>query len=311
MSRRAFTLLELLVAMAVLVLLLMLLASVANHAGRTWQEMNAGNERRIAARAVLRFMANELRAASQPLPMPGAGSAAANLQMIASLPTNDANATAVPAALLHPHALFWQAPLAQNASFGDIASTGYFVRWDTSQPGLARPVLCRFFSSPEDASHFLIYQSENGSAADWLSVHSSVAPATAPEYRGWLSDHVIALWIRFLDRDGQPITRNAAGKVMNHGYGFDSRQGYRTAAGIVHPGPALPPCVEIALVVVDSRTAAKITTPLVPQTTTPADFDKSADTPGSVRYFADHLAPEIKAGAQVFFTRVFLPSSLR
>jgi hypothetical protein len=83
-------------------------------------------------------MARELQVARQPVPMPSATNAA-NLQMVASLK----NATTkVPAGNLYPHALFWQAPVAKNTSMGNIASVGYFIRWDTtSQPGRAKLIL--------------------------------------------------------------------------------------------------------------------------------------------------------------------------
>ena len=302
MNRRAFTLLEVLVATAVLSLMVVLLASIAGQVSKVWQDVSANNEQRAAARVLLHFMARELQAARQPVPM-ASGTNAANLQMVASLTSAT---TKVPADNLYPHALFWQAPVAKNTSMGNIASVGYFIRWDTtSQPGRAKPILCRFFAGPSDSAK--IYDQPGGVASDWLSVLPTVAPATSPDYQGWLSDHVIALWIRMLDADGRPITQNAAGQTMN--YAFDSRQGYRSpATGQIHSAPAYPPCVEIALVTVDSKTLAKIQTPLVPVTTTPADFDKDAATPGSVRNFLENLPQDIRAGARIFSTRVDLPS---
>ncbi len=309
MSKRAFTILEVLVATAVLCIMVVLLASITGHVSKVWQQVAANNQQRSAARVLLHYMARELQAVRKPVPMPSASADNANLQMIASLPANAANASVIPADNLYPHALFWQVPVAQNTSKGNIASVGYFIRWDTSQAGRAKPVLSRFFVAPSDAANFQVYDRSGASAQNWLSVLPSVAPATAPAYQGWMSDNVIALWIRFLDTDGQPITQNAAGQTLNSGYGFDSRQGYRSpTSGQVHPGPAYPPCVEISLVVVDSRTLEKIKAPIIPAPTTPADFSKGAGTPGSVRYFVDQLPAEIKAGARIFSTRVFLPA---
>jgi uncharacterized protein (TIGR02599 family) len=305
MNRRAFTLLEVLVATAVLSLLVVLLASIAGQVSKVWQDVSANNEQRAAARVLLHFMARELQAARQPVPIPSASTNVANLQMVASLTSAT---TKVPADNLYPHALFWQAPVAKNTSMGNIASVGYFIRWDTtSQPGRAKPILSRLFVDPTNPSNFQIYDPTGGVANDWLSVLPTVAPATSPDYQGWLSDNVIALWIRMLDADGQPIIQNAAGQTMN--YAFDSRQGYRSpATGRIHSAPAYPPCVEIALVTVDSKTLAKIQTPLVPVTTTPTDFDKDAATAGSVRYFLENLPQDIRAGARIFSTRVYLPS---
>ena len=306
MTKRAFSLVEVLVATAVLAVLIVLLASIAGHTSKAWQNVSASTQQRSAARVLLQYMAKELQAVKQPVPMPAAGGAA-NLQMVASLVTNAANATVIPADNLFPHALFWQVPVAQNTSKGNIASVGYFIRWDTSQAGHAKPILCRFFVPPSDSANFQIYDQAASIAQNWLSAISTVAPATAPAYQGWMSDNVLARWIRFLDTDGQPITKNAAGATMN--YMFDSRQGYRSpSSGQIHPGPVYPPCVEISLVVADSRSLKNIQTPPVYVQTTPADFDKGASTPGSVRYFVDQLPAAVKAGTKIFSTRVYLPS---
>ena len=307
MTRRAFTLLEVLVSVAILMMMVVILASIASHVSKAWQDVSASNQQRSAARVLLQYMARELQAVKKPVPMPAAAGAA-NLQMVASLASNADNATVIPADNLYPHALFWQVPVAHNTSKGNIAAVGYFIRWDTiSKPGRAKPILCRFFVAPSDAANFQIYDQAAAVAQNWLSVLPTVAPATAPAYQGWMSDNVIGLWIRFLDTDGQPITKNAAGTTLN--YGFDSRQGYRSpATGQVHPGPAYPPSVEISLVVVDSRTLAKIQTPPTYSQTTPADFNKTESTAGSVRYFVDQLPKEIKAGARIYSTRVYLAS---
>jgi prepilin-type N-terminal cleavage/methylation domain-containing protein len=307
MNRRAFTLLEVLVATAILSLMVVLLASIAGKVSKVWQDVSANNQQRAAARVLLHFMASELEAARKPVPMPSATNAA-NLQMVASMAANAANATVIPGDNLYPHALFWQVPAAQNTSKGNIASVGYFIRWDTtSHPGRAKPVLCRFFAGPSDVDNFQVYAQTGTVAQNWLSVIPMVAPATSPDYLGWLSDNVIGLWIRFLDADGQPITKNASGQTMN--YAFDSRQGYTSpTTGQIHPAPAYPPCVEIALVTVDCQTLAKIQTLPTYVQTTPADFNKGAGTPGSVRYFVDQLPKEIKAGARIFFSRVYLQS---
>lgn len=305
-SQRGFTLLEILVSIAILAGMVVLLASVAHQVGNAWQRVEGENQRREAARTLLHFLARELQAISKPVPTAPGAANAANLQLLVNLPASVSDPDAIPPALLSPHAIFYQAPVAQNTSRGNIAAVGYFVRWDTSQPSKALPRLCRFFVEPANTANYLIY-TPNG---NWPSVASTVAPAVAPTYQGWLSDNVIALWVRCLDASGRPITQNATGETLNSGYGFDSRQGYRDpATAAVHPAPALPPCIEIALVVVDSRTASNIKTPIVPTVTAPADFSKDASTPGSILYFMEHLPPEIKAGARVFSTRVFLTTS--
>jgi hypothetical protein len=260
-------------------------------------------------------MTRELEAATLQAPFPTFPIPAntPNLQFIANLPSNTVNATVIPGNCLNPHGLFWQAPVASHTSRGNMAEIGYFVRWDTSQPGSARATLCRFQVDPADASgnknaNYNLYDlnSTTGQPANWLVPIPTVAPAVAPSYQGWFADNVIALWVRCLDSQNQPITENAAGTQLNFGYGFDSRQGYTDSQGLIHPAPALPYAVEIAIVAVDSRTALKIQTPLVAVTTTPGDFDKGSGTSGSVAYFMNNLPATIKPGAELFTTQIIL-----
>jgi len=304
-NRKGFSLIEILVATVILTGIILLLSSVAHQVSKAWQDVGSENQRRNAARVLLHYMARELQGASNPVPTAPGAATTANLQLLANLPATDANPGGIPTDILYPHAIFWQSPVAQNVSRGTIAEVGYFVRWDNNPPGKAQAQLCRFFVEPSDSSNYLIYTT----GSSWTSAASTVASATTPKYMGWLSDNVIALWIRCLDSSGQPITKNAAGQVLNGGYGFDSLQGYQEASGIIHLAPALPPCIEIALVVIDSRTVQRIKAPIMPVVTTPEDFSKDAKTVGSILYFMDHLPPDIKAGARMFSTRVFLATS--
>lgn len=304
-ERQGFSLVEVLVATVILVGIISLLVSVAHQVSKAWQDVGSENERRNAARTLFHFMARELQCASRPVPTAPGVAVAPNLQLLANLPATTTNPGAIPTDVLYPHAIFWQSPVAQNTSKGVIAEVGYFVRWDNSHPGKAQAQLCRFFVEASDTSNYLVYTKDG----HWPSVASTVASATTPEYKGWLSDNVIALWIRCLDSSGQPITKNAAGQVLNGGYGFDSLQGYQDASGEIHLAPALPPCIEIALVVIDSRTAQRVKTPIKPIVTTPVDFSKDAKTVGSILYFMDQLPHEIKTGARMFSTRVFLATS--
>jgi len=274
------------------------LASISRQVGDAWQRVEAASQRREAARTVFQFLVRELRMAAAPVPAPGISGA--NLQLLLNLPATAARPGGIPPALLNPHAIFFQAPLHRDTRLGELALIGYFIRWDTDTPGRARPILARYYVPPSDTAHYTLYDA----AVPWPAHAASVAPAVAPDYQGWLSDHVLALWMRALDADGNPITQNAAGEPM--GYGFDSGEGYRDGAGQVHPGPALPPVVEIAVVTVDTRTASRLSAPLVPQPTTSDLFHAGADTPGSVAHYLQTLPPEIRSGARLFTTRVAL-----
>ena len=270
---------------------------------------------------MLQFMVRDLELAAIQSSYPSATNSA-NLQFVANLPTNPSNNTTIPADLLNPHAAFWQAPVANDKTRGDLAEVGYFVRWDTSQADVAKATLCRFFAQP-GSTNYLIYDSVGGAAVNWLAPGTigSVAPATkSKNFKGWFADNVIALWIRCLDSNGDPILANSQGTSFGNGYGFDSRQGYRytnTATTVVTKRvPALPTAVDIALVTVDPRTAAKITPTvaasiqaLYASINTPDNFGRDKSVPGSVAFFMDKLPEQIKSGAQVFTTRAYLNNS--
>lgn len=300
---RAFTLLELLTATAIFAFVVVALVGITGQVGNIWKDGEGQNQRRANGRALLQNIARELQQATLPIERPALQSAsasqAANLQFIANISDNAANNTEIPANLMNPHAVFWQAPIARDTSAGDLACIGYFVKWDTTgtQP---RAQLCRYFVDPSSPDYLIYQQGSDGRAANWLSNISAVAPSTATDLQGWFADHVIAFWVRCLDEYGQPITQTASGVTIQGGYGFDSRQGYRDSQGRVHPAPALPAAVDIAMVTLDQRTATRLRTPITVTVGSPADFQQD------IASFVAGLPDEIRTGAQVFSTRVKL-----
>jgi len=301
----AFTLLELLVAMAIFSMIVVTMVSLVSQTGNIWRSGEGQNQRRSNGRALLQYISRELQQAAIPvgLPMSISNQSPANLQFIASVDINASNSTVVPANALSPHAIFWQAPIAKNASAGDLACVGYFVKWDSSN-GRARAQLCRYFVDPASSNDYLIYQQNGGVATNWLGNLAAVAPAASTNLQGWFADDVVALWVRCLDASGQPITKTAAGTSINNGFGFDSRQGYTDSAGVVHAAPSLPPAVEIALVTLDQVTAAKLTSPVMASAQSPTNFHQAIDT------FLDTTLPtNVRAGAQVFSTTVYLQNA--
>ena len=303
----AFSLLEILVAMAVLVVIVLALATISSQTIDIWRSAEARNQRRSTGRALLQFIARDLEMATPQVPYPQTDGA--NLHFVANEPT------LIPAGLLNPHAAFWQAPIAADRSKGDLAEIGYFVRWDTtSQPGTAKAQLCRFAVDPAESINYRIYSlKEDGEPANWLDADTldRVASATAAqEYRGWFADNVIALWLRCLDDEGNPILKTAEGVELNNGYGFDSRRGFQVpSTGVKQPPPRFPASIEIALVTVDAYTAQRISQPLLANPDSPETFWMDKSTPGSLAHFIATLPPEVQPGVQVFSTRVVLKNS--
>ncbi len=310
-GKRAFSLVEVMVATIILALIVTMLATLISRASQLWIFAEAQNQRRSTGRALLQFIARDLEMATIPVPYPSLNSSAANLQFVTS------STNVIDSSILNPHAVFFQAPVASNRSRGDLAEIGYFVRWDTqSQPGTAKAQLCRFEVDPSDSQNYRIYaKNADGTPANWLdaSTIDQVAPSTAAEnYRGWFADNVIALWIRCLDSQGKPILKAASGTSLNGGYGFDSRQGYLSpSSGAAQYAPALPASVEIVLVAVDAQTAKRIKSPIVATPGSPENFDKDQSTVGSLAHFVATLPDSVKPGVQVFSTRVYLKNSNR
>ncbi|HEX4084237.1 MAG TPA: hypothetical protein VHY22_04950 [Chthoniobacteraceae bacterium] len=269
---RGFTILELLVSIATLVILFLILAHALTQTSNIWTFGRANSDNLENMRAIGDSVANDLRAALLPLDRTMA--TGTNLQFL----VNPAGITA--AKFNNPDAAFWQAPVAVDTSLGDAAEVGYFVKWDTAvnpgdpetNPQNPKAALCRFLINPGAAgvsnSNYLIYSTP----AAWLSdnIIQSVAPgSSAQSYQGLFAENVIGLWVRCLDAYGQPITKTFAGAAYaNHAY--DSRLGYMDSSGTTSasfidsagqaaPLCALPPVVEVSIAMIDSHAASKVT----------------------------------------------------
>lgn len=283
---KAFTLVEVLLATSLLVFMIAILGTVTGHISKIWTMVNAQNQRRATGRALLQFIARDIQSIRLPNPAHPADAANGRFQFIAN--PSGAN-------YLYPHAFFWQAPVANNTTQGAIAEVGYFVKWNGTKASL-----CRFYADPttkdkKSQDAFLIY------SGNWLSNDevADVAPATETDnYRGWLADNVIALFVRCVNESGTPIIQDSTNK-----YSFNSLSSYTDpTTGITYPAPVLPPAIEIAIVVVDANTAQRITAaPTTSNYTNPANFYTD------IQSFVNGLPNAVKPGAEVFTTTVFLP----
>lgn len=279
-SRRAFTLVELLAAIAVFSLLLVVLFSITENVGTAWVRGEGQMEKRRNSRVLLNLITSDLKSALVPRAH-DFNSGSSNLQFVLNPPIG------LPEDILNPSALFWQAPVGSGTRFGELAEVGYFVKYNASPAnGATRFQLCRFFVpssvndpaaplDPERATRnpdFLIYDRANRFA--WLreDILRKYTDATAPAYRGLFAENIIGFWVRCLDPEGQPITQTASytktdgSRVDSSAYPantYDSAQGYRyrNASGQVVdvPPPALPHSVQVSIVLLDSRAAANLT----------------------------------------------------
>ena len=268
-----FTLVEVLVSTAVLMLLVVIMSQMTRSIASSWTAGSGNSERRQNVRALADFIGQELRAATLPVD-PGAPSP--NLQFV----QNPASVTA-----RYPSALFWQAPVATDSSSGDLAEIGYFVRWVTSG-SVPRAQLCRFFVNQGGANYLI------DTNAAWVTdaLLQTVAPAdSASGYVGLFADNVIGFWARCLKSDGTEI---AAANTL-----YDSR--------VTH---ALPASVEISLVLIDGPSASRMTAALQTQlvalcssAVNAADFLKKIQ--------ADPGLKSISPGARAYTSQIFLENS--
>jgi uncharacterized protein (TIGR02599 family) len=281
LARPGFTLVELLVSMAILILLVAILAGIFSSVSKTSQLGYANNERMQNILAITDFIRTDLRSALLPVNRTDTN----NLQFVV-------NPGSIGTAYKNPHAIFWQAPTATDQTLGDVAEVGYFVQWTTSN----RPYLCRFSAeNSTNAANFLIYSQP----AAWLTdaIIKNVAPADeANAYQGLIAENVVALFVQCLDKNGQPITRNAAGNPFANAV-FDSRQGFLSSTN-TNAACALPPIVSLGFVLIDSRSANRIGTAeqtalkgLYASATNAADFVAAALTSPQLKAVSQGLRP--------------------
>jgi prepilin-type N-terminal cleavage/methylation domain-containing protein len=209
----AFTLVELLVSISVLALLVALLSGSLNEVSKAWIRGEGNAERRGGARALSDFLATELQGAL--LPVEGADPRGqGNLQLLVNPP-----AGRLPEDCRLSDSIFWQAPLATETTFGEIAVVGYFVKWSGD-----RPLLCRLFIPPSVRQGGVILMNPDFNMYDadpdaWLGqdllARLVVPDSKAGGYRGLFAEHVLGLWVRCYGLDGQLLPRS-----------YDSRQGY-------------------------------------------------------------------------------------
>ncbi len=222
----AFSLIEMMVAAAVLGILALLLAEIANRASAAWVRGEAQAARSQAVRAILGSLTANLRTAVRPLDPADQES----FQFVVNPPSAGGD-------FRNRDAVFWQAAVS-GPDGGDIAAVGYFVRWFEEE---GRPVarLCRLFVEQMDAGgnadgNFRVYTDP----AAWVTeaILTAEAPATGAEnFEGLLADHVVGFWVRCY---------NQAGDVVPD---FDSRQ-----------QNGFPTRIEAGLVMLDSRAARRL-----------------------------------------------------
>lgn len=256
---RAFSLVEVVVASAVFAVMVTLLLTVVSHVNGIWQQADAQKLRRQAGRMLLETISRDL--ASALVPVPGRGNAA-NIFFLLNPPALGSGSR---------DAIFWQTRVQRDGLGSDIAQVGYFVRWTG-----ARGALCRVFLFSDDPD-YRVYENPD----TWLTdtYLSQVAPADeSGDFRGLVSEHVLALWVTLFDAAGNQIVG-----------AYDSR----VAGG-------LPVAAEIAIAIADPSAMQRITS------STEITGHYSAST---IDEFVEQLPESIRSNTQIFRTRVPLEAA--
>lgn len=221
-GRLAFSLIEMMTAIAVLLILTLVLVTILQQAGKLWLIGESDTQNRQRARAALDVMGRELLQATLS---PQAGSNSLQFVINPSSVATFANRDTV----------FWQAPITTDGS-GGVAEVGYFVRWRDQSAAL-----CRYFVNPSDPN-YLIYTSPQGWVNDALL--DAAAPASkGSRYQGLFLENIIGLWVTPYQADGTPYSTSSYSSTNTYG---------------AQPPNRLPAAVELSIVMLDSATAQRV-----------------------------------------------------
>ncbi len=268
LQRSAFTLVEMLVAIAIFSILVVLTTGILLQLNRTWAQSEAQTQRQQSGRALLNFLAREIAKAMMPLNVTNQ----ASLQFV----INPSSMTST--SYSNHDNIFFQAPVATDSSAGEVAEVGYFVQWtgNTAQ-------LCRFFVNPTDTTNYQIY----ANPTSWLKTTylTDVASAASPNYQGLLAENVIGLWINAYDKSGN--------SVLNSSRSYDSRQTGN-----------LPGEIDISILVLDPSTATRLASGAASMSSI-QPLVQTAATTNAAQCLAT-LPAVLQPGASCFTTRVQL-----
>ena len=318
----AFTLVELLASMAILLVLVVTAANLASLANRAWTDGERNVEVSQGGRAVLEMMSREL---TQAVVSP-------QFQFVQGAPLP---AEADQRALTD--SVFWVTPAG-----GSLGEVGYYLT--------NRFQLKRFFVPPDDAANYQIlnaaFAPTSGSGADvarWVTDFAGRKNAANRPLSTTVSDGVLGFFARCLDVNGDPVPWLAANVKYNSAACFQGAAPGLRAANLSPPpnqrnpssfrytNPAttraahLPPgAVELTLVVTDPKTLRRVGGANVPGTPGvtlgpgPPYPDAPLQVPGQIQVFNQRLAsgtgPDGTAKvplrtARTFSTVVSLPTS--
>ena len=266
-----FTLVELLVAMAILGLVVVLSATMIGHIQKVWEHTTARTEQFQKARQALQTISGRLsqatlnpywRVETNSSGTPVRYARQSDLRFLSG-PAASLTTIAGPAS---GSAVFFQAPTgfsSQSAAqlVNALNTWGYFIEYGSDAPSYRPPFLSstgvapknRFrlieFTDPSDLLQIFKYTSGMPaySGKDWFS-----APLATQANRRVLADNIVALVV--LPR--LPAVGDSTKGKLSPGYLYDSTQ--INVDPTLNPRHQLPPIVDLAVVALDDRSVRRI-----------------------------------------------------
>ena len=219
-SPSAFTLIEVLVGLAVLSVLLTILLMIVSGTSKVVQDGQAAASSRQRARIALEQMTSDWDRAV----FSRGGAVQKPLRMVR-------NPDWLSPDVLNRDAIFWVV----SEPSGGLAGIGYFLKWVNGRYYLFRYQV-EFDSAAIDA--------QRTDPASWLTqdrLNALYSATTVTGLQGVLAEDVIGLWVHLLDKNAVPMVGSEGGAM------YDLRD------------DEAPELVEIELVLLDQATAQRIT----------------------------------------------------
>lgn len=297
-TSRAFTLVELLVAMTVLSVLVVLISSLLSSVNKAWVAGEERVENYQTGRAILELIARELKSAV----------ISPSLQFIQNPPMGTPEQTPW-FQRKNSSALFWQSAL-KSGPAGDIAEIGYYLDKDFR--------LHRFCVPPDSTSYNVYGAAPSALTAPWVS---NFDPVAQPTLFSTVADGILGLWIRCMDQNGDAIPWYQAAIPYNSAASFQpaiagqfSSFKYTNAATTAQ-AHLLPYSVEITVITLDAKTLQRAGVGAIPGMPPDATDPSSptvagpSDIPEAIRYFEQKLISKNIKSARTFSTSVRIPKT--
>lgn len=278
-----------LVALAVFAILVLLVAGILGQVNQMWALSESQAQRQENSRALLNYLARDISKAMAPLNPTSQSS----LDFVIDPPS-------LPTSYAYHDNIFFQAPVATDASAGELAEVGYFVQWrpdNTAQ-------LCRFFVNPSDTSNYQVYNTSGvGSPPLWLingsmNYIANVASGAAPNYPGLLAENVIGLWI---------TPYSASGSFLQTDVGTYGAGTYDSRSPIASANRKLPAVIDLSILVLDPPAAKRVSMGVVPASAVQALVQSSAYA--NAAQCMTNLPVILRPGATCYSTRVNILTS--